>query len=91
MEAAANYSQKCGFGGKLELYSYSQASTGAYQAMGFIATKGNYDSSCEMTLDPASSGLWTLRDRWRLLKYATVKHHGTRKKPVPLPPPKNDF
>ena len=91
IEAAADYSQKCGFGGKLELFSYSMASTLAYQAMGFIATKGKYDSSCEMTLNPVTSASWTLQGRWRILKYATVRHHGTRRKPVPIPPPKKNF
>jgi hypothetical protein len=91
MEAAADYSQKCGFGGKLELFSFSEASTLAYKAMGFIAVKGKYTESCAMTLDPSTSGSWTFQGRWRILKYETVKYHGTRKKPVPKPPPNNNF
>lgn len=89
IEAAADYSQANGDGGRLELNSYDKKSTRAYKALGFVKTDRNYDGGGEMTLDPAISPLWSLRsDGWKLVKYADKKYRTARSKPL-LPPPDN--
>lgn len=91
IEAAADYSQAHGDGGRLELYSYDKKSTRAYKALGFVKADGNYDDGGDMTLDPANSALWSLRsDGWKLVKYADKKYYTTRIKPLPPPPGKRN-
>jgi hypothetical protein len=89
LEAAADYSQSRGHGGKLDLYSYDGKSSRAYRAMGFTKADNGYDSGGTMVLEPTTSALWHFTGgHWRLAKYEALRFFSTRTKPVPPIPVK---
>lgn len=72
MEQAAQFSQKCGYSGKLVLLGGSDAKK-VYFALGFIEN----DDDIKLTLDPANSDKWCMHNgEWRLKKYIHQNYIG---------------